>query len=148
MLKTQVRADMNLDQSLIALVEKKLALNSMNYSDTNYDTTEDELHEMEDAFLEKFGDMLEEALQDVHDEFCSDNDVLLPIAYLANRYVLTGTDAKGNPTYDVDFKDGVQVDVDEFPGKDSRLVVIPNPTRVVLTVNGISKETVWVAESR
>lgn len=147
MLTTQVRTDMNLDQSLEALVEKKMQLNSMKYNDANYDKVEDELHELEDDFIDEFGDLLEEALQDVHDEFCSDNDVLLPTAYLAQHYTRT-KDESGKNVYDVDFKDGVQVDVDEYPGKDSRLVLIPNPTRVVLTVNGISKEVVWKAETK
>ncbi|SFC29972.1 hypothetical protein SAMN05421780_104167 [Flexibacter flexilis DSM 6793] len=147
MLTTQVRTDMNLDQSLEALVEKKMQLNSMKYNDANYDKVEDELHELEDDFIDEFGDLLEEALQDVHDEFCSDNDVLLPTAYLAQRYTRT-KDANGKNVYEVDFKDGVQVDVDEYPGKDSRLVLVPNPTRVMLTVNGISKEVVWQAETK
>jgi hypothetical protein len=147
MLKTKIRTDLKLDQSLLELVEKKMKINGMNYNDADYDTLEDELHDMEDAFIEKYGALLEEVLQDVHDEFCSDNDVLLPTAYIANKYIKTGVDAQGKSTYDVDFKDGIQVDVDEFPGKDSRLVLMPNPTRILLTVNNISKEVVWTAES-
>ena len=34
-----------------------------------------------------YGDYIEEALRDVHDEFCPDSEVLLPIAYLANEYI-------------------------------------------------------------
>ena len=38
-----------------------------------------------DAFQDKFGEFLEEVLQDIHDEHCPDSDVLMPIAHLAKN---------------------------------------------------------------
>lgn len=136
----------SLDSALIALVEKKIQLSEMNYADEKYDEIEDELHEMEDDLLEKYGTYLEEALEDVHDEFCPDNDVLLPIAYLANTYTRTGQTRGGKPMYDVDYGDGVIVEVDDFPGKDARIVIVPNPTRIMLNVKGETKVVAWEAK--
>lgn len=42
---------------------------------------------MEDLFVEKYGKDLEIALEVVHEEYCSDSDVLLPIAYVAKKYI-------------------------------------------------------------
>jgi hypothetical protein len=52
-----------LNQALIALVEKKNELSALNYNDTTYDVVEEQLHEMEDAFIDKYGKDLEKALE-------------------------------------------------------------------------------------
>ena len=96
---------------------------------------------MEDDFQEKYGDYLEEALSIVHDEYCADNDVLLPIAYVANKYKVE------NGNFDFETDQGVLVDVDDFPGKSTRLVLIPSPTRIHLIVDSNTREEVWKAES-
>jgi hypothetical protein len=64
-----------LDEDLTALVKAKIALSKLTYADKDYDKIEEELHDMEDDFQENYGEYLEEALADVHDEFCPDNDV-------------------------------------------------------------------------
>jgi len=133
-----------LDKALIELVEKKMALKGLDYSDDKYDTLEEELHDLEDDFIEKYGDYLEEALHTVHDEFCPDNDVLLPIAYLANEYIKKDVD--GKVIYTTLTNQGVPVDVDDFPGKKTRLVLIPAPTRLVLILDSVNQQVVWKAE--
>ncbi len=132
-----------LDQAIVALVEKKNQLSALDYNDKTYDVVEEELHEMEDTFVEKYGDYLEEVLADVHDELCPDNDVLLPTAYLANRY--TKKEAAGGITY-LPADGGVIVDVDEYPNKLTRLVLVPTPTRLILQI-GKQQEEVWKAEA-
>ena len=84
---------LNEDFSLIA--DKINELDEMNYSDERYDDFEEQLHDMEDEFLEEFGQDLEEAIAEVHDEFCPDNDVLLPVAYFAKNYIRNQKDHKG-----------------------------------------------------
>jgi hypothetical protein len=132
-----------LNQALVALVEKKNELSALTYNDTSYDVIEEQLHEMEDAFIDKYGKDLEVALEEVHDEYCSDSDVLLPIAYVAKKYIKKATD--GNVVYDVNHKEGVWVEADKFPKKEARLVIVPNPARILLMVGPDYKQEVWRA---
>lgn len=95
---------------------------SIGYNDPKYDEVEEQLHDMEDSFLEEFGDFLEKVLLDVHDKHCSDSDVLLPIAYLG---------------------EGAQVDSDKYPDKETRLILEANPPRFILKVGKDNHEVVW-----
>ena len=97
----------------------------MDYSNPKYDDLEEALHDLEDAFQVKYGEYLEEALQDVHDELCPDNDVLMPIAYLGK---------------------GIFVEADKYPDKDTKLVLAANPPRIVLTIGKDKQEVVWSAK--
>ena len=114
-----------LDKALQEIVKKREALSKINYNDPTYDDLEEQLHDMEDDFQDNFGEYLEEALQGVHDEFCPDNDVLMPIGYLGQ---------------------GIIVEVDKMPGKDTRLVLAPNPVRIMLTVGKETQQVVWEAK--
>lgn len=134
----------SLDKALIALVEKKNQLNGLEYNDKNYDVVEEELHDMEDDFIETYGDYLEDVLANVHDDLCPDNDILLPTAYLANKYIRN--EANGKITYHP-ADGGVIVDVDEYPGKLTRLVLVPAPTRLILQIEKNGEEEVWNAEN-
>lgn len=132
-----------LDKALSQLVEKKIALSHLTYNDEQYDLIEEELHTMEDDLVETYGDHLEDMLADVHDELCPDNDVLLPIAYIANGY--EKVEQNGTTTYRAT-GGGVIVDVDEYPNQLTRLVLVPAPTRLVLQVGKKNEEVVWKAE--
>lgn len=132
-----------LDAALIDLAEKRIELNKLDYADDRYDTAEDALHEAEDAFLSQFGDYLEDVLDDVHERVCSGSDVLIPTAYLAKNYVRKGETLDGEPLYEVTSREGVLVEADGYPNKTTRLVLVPAPARLVLTVNGKAKEIVW-----
>lgn len=135
-----------MNTALNALVEKKNELAGLKYNDPRYDKAEEELHDLEDEFTSEYGDYLEDALHLVHDDIAPDNDVLLPIAYLADKYIKVGEKPDGTPIWDTDMQQGVLIDVDDYPGKPARLVLIPNPTRLVLIVSGVGKEEVWVAK--
>lgn len=135
-----------LDKALTALVEKKNELSTYKYNDIRYDETEEALHDLEDDLIEDYGDYLEDALHRVHDDIAPDNDVLLPIAYMADKYDKAGERPDGSIIWDVDMKQGVLVDVDDYAGKVARLVFIPNPVRLVLLVQGVGKEIVWTAK--
>ncbi len=132
----------NLNKELVQVVLKKNELNRLDYNDPEYDAVEEELHEMEDHFIENYGKFLEEVLKSVHEEFCPDNDVLLPIAYLANKYKVVQKE-DGKTEFEVALNEGVIVDVDNYSDKLTRLVLLPNPTRLLLQVNNSHYEEVW-----
>jgi hypothetical protein len=134
------------ENDLILLAEKRNELSRLSYSDTLYEDVEDMLHDMEDDFNEKYGNMIEEALYEIHDEYCPDNDVLLPTAYLAKKYLVSGTNA--NTEYDVTSKDGVIVDADDYPDQLVRMVLIPNPARIVMLIGNKERKEVWVAKNQ
>jgi hypothetical protein len=114
-----------LDKALQEIIAKRDELSKIDYNNPKYDDIEEHLHDLEDAFQVNYGEYLEEALQDVHDELCPDNDVLMPIAYLGK---------------------GIPVEADKFPGKDTKLVVAANPPRIVLTIGKDKQEVVWTAK--
>ncbi len=128
---------------LIDLAEKRIQLNQIDYADERYDEIEDELHVAEDAFLQEYGDYLEEILEDVHERVCSGTDVLIPTAYIAKNYIRKGETLDGDPLYEITTKEGVIVEADNYPDKTARLVLIPAPARLILTVGGKAKEVVW-----
>jgi len=131
-----------LDQSLVAIIKKKNELRQIGYQDPRYDDVEEELHQLEDQLMEQHGKEMEKVIQGVHDKICPDTDVLMPIAYLAKAYVPT-RDNKGNETYDVDLKEGVPVILDEYPDQLTRMVLLPNPPRLIVQVNREKRFLVW-----
>jgi hypothetical protein len=114
-----------LDKAIQEIIKKREELGKLNYNDPKYDDLEEELHDLEDDFQEEYGDYLEEALQDVHEKWCPETDVLLPIAYLGK---------------------GVPVEAEKYEGKDTKLILFPSPTRVVLLVGKDKQEVVWTAK--
>lgn len=136
----------NLNQALSVLVEKNNELNALDYNDDNYDRVEEELHDLEDDFLDTYGDFLDDVLRDVHDEYCPDSDVLLAIAYLAKKYQKVDKNEDGSDRYEVGPNEGVLVDADEYPNQVSKLVLIPGPTRLVLNIRNKDQKVVWTAK--
>ncbi len=126
-----------LNHDLITILEQKIVLNALDYNSQQYDEVEEKLHDMEDSLLEQYGDFLEGALHEVHDELCPDTEVLLPIAYLP-RFV-----TKNDSGFQISTKDGVFVEVDDYEGNDTKLILLPNPVRIELIVDSEVKETVW-----
>ena len=135
----------SLETTLTLIADKKNQLSTLPYNDENYDLLEEELHQLEDNFMQKYGTYLEEVLAYIHNELCPDTDVLLPIAYLAKKYVKKGINPDGTPFYDVTSNEGVIVDVDDYPADLTRLVLVPGPTRLVLQVGNRMQEQVWQA---
>ncbi|PZR31974.1 MAG: hypothetical protein DI538_20210 [Azospira oryzae] len=130
-----------LDKAIQEIALTRNELKKIDYNNPKYDDLEEKLHDLEDDFHMIFGDQLEEILQDIHDKFCPDSDVLYPIAYLAKSYdVNSKNEFTAAPT------EGVFVEVDNYPGKDSKLVIIPNPTRIVLNIGKDKQEVVWIAK--
>lgn len=134
-----------LNLALSGLVEKRNQLATIHYSDSKYDKIEEELHDMEDEFLDTFGEELEEILTDLHDRDFPESDVLSPIAYLAKKYVVKSTNSNGRVEYNIPAKDGVWVEAISMPNKNVRLVLLPNPPRLVLHFDNGQQKEVWNA---
>ncbi|PTX18486.1 hypothetical protein C8N40_106286 [Pontibacter mucosus] len=127
-----------LNESIVAILEKKQELRALDYNDARYDDIEEELHDLEDDFNEEYGEELEEVLEDVHGKIKSDADILLPTAYLASSL-------DGKELEDGDETEGVWVESDTFPGVEMRLVLVANPPRVLLILAD-QERVLWTAE--
>ncbi|QDH80105.1 hypothetical protein FKX85_14105 [Echinicola soli] len=136
--------DLNkLDKDLTAIVEKRIELSKLTYADEDYDDIEEAMHDLEDDFNEEYGDELEGELEKIYDKLDSDTDILLPSAYLANKYTPMLPDAKGVISYEVKGKEGVPIESEQFDGQDVRIIIIPNPTRFVMQINGVPMKDLW-----
>ena len=134
-----------LNDDLCELVSRRNLLAAIDYNDEAYDQVEEELHDFEDDFLADYGEDLEGVFQEVHDKHCPDNDVLLPIAYIAKKYI-EKTNEDGSMSYGVGPNEGVLVDLDAHPKNDVRLILVPSPPRIVMTIDNKNPEVVWEAK--
>jgi hypothetical protein len=132
-----------LDQQLTEIVQQRTQLSQLEYSDENYDDLEEQLHDLEDDFNEEYEEVLAPELEKIYAKIKSDTDVLLPTAYLANSYKEMQADAKGIVTYEVSGAQGVPVESDQLGKVDLRIVLVPNPARFVLLVNGNQLKELW-----
>jgi len=132
-----------LDQELTEIVHQRIQLSALEYSDENYDDLEEQLHDLEDDFNENYEEVLAPELEKIYTKLKSDTDVLLPTAYLANHYQEMLPDARGSITYEVSGEQGVPIESDELGKVDMRIVLIPNPVRFVLLVNGKQLKELW-----
>jgi len=130
-----------LDKALQEIAIKRNELSKIDYNNPKYDDLEEQLHDLEDDFQEEFGEYLEEVLQKVHDQISPDTDILFPIAYIAKSYVINKNE------FSVGGADGVFVEVDKFPGKETKLVIVPKPLRVILNVGPDKQQVVWTANA-
>src|ERR1700712_3064589 len=111
-----------LDKALQAIALKRTELSKIDYSSPKYDD-------------------LEKALQDVHDEYSPDTDVLYPIAYIAKAFSINEKNE-----FSAANTEGVYVEVDKLPNVDTRLVILPNPTRIVMNIGKEKQQLVWTAK--
>lgn len=132
----------NLDQAIVQISEKKRELFRNDLTENDLNLLKQEVDLLEQNFQYEYGALIEEALFNVHDEYCPDNEVLKPVAYLASRY----QDQQGSIQFDVESTEGVPVEADDFPGIKARLVLVPGPARLVLQgQDSPFKEIVWRA---
>lgn len=132
-----------LDKELTEIVEKKNQLSSMNYSDEKYDDLEEAIHDLEDDFNENYEGVLEKEFEKIYTRLKSDTDILLPTAYIANKYKPVLPDANGVVTYEVTGREGVPIESDQFDRQDVRLVLVPNPVRILMIINGKPQKDIW-----
>lgn len=134
---------MNLDklnQAFTRIVEKKLELSKLPVESEEYRILLTELNTLIRDFMSDYGSLIEEALFNVHDEYCPDCDIMRPLAYIASEYI------KKNDRMIAPQGEGIPVFCDDYPDLDARLVFEPNPMRLVLQgVNQPFREVVWQA---
>lgn len=135
-----------LNDDFAKIAECVIQLDSMDYSDEKYDDVEEELHDLEDAMMDEFGDYLEDAIQGVYENLCPDADVLLPTAYIAKHYIRKKKDNLGRHSYDVEFGEGIPIESEQFGDQEVYLSLVPGATRLVVTVGESAKQTVWMAK--
>ncbi|MDI1321271.1 MAG: hypothetical protein PSV36_00900 [Algoriphagus sp.] len=132
-----------LDKELTEIVEKKNQLSAMDYSDEKYDDLEEAIHDLEDDFNENYEGVLEKEFEKIYTRLKSDTDILLPTAYIANKYKPVLPDANGVVTYEVTGREGVPIESDQFDRQDVRLVLVPNPVRILMIINGKPLKDIW-----
>lgn len=137
-----------LNKDLETIVLKKNELNALTYDHADYDDIEEELHDMEDDFLDVYGDALEEVLEGVHGKIDADNDILLPIAYIGSYYKPSGKNADGTHKFEVAEGQGVLVESSKVKGGDLRLIFLPNPLQLLLVQGKDKKIVVWGEEGQ
>lgn len=130
-----------LDAALQDIAKRRVELSKIDYNNPKYDELEEQLHDLEDNLQEEYGDYLEGILQEVHDKHCPDNDVLYPIAYLAKTYQVSDKNE-----YSVAENEGVFVELDDQPGKNTKLVLVPNPPRIILNGGKEKQKVLWTAK--
>jgi len=130
-----------LDKALLEIVNRRMELAKIDYNNPKYDDLEEQLHTLEDNLQENYGEYLEGVLQEVHDKHCPDNDVLYPIAYLAKTYSVSDKNE-----YSVGESEGVFVELDDQPGKNTKLVILPNPLRIILNGGKEKQKVLWSAK--
>jgi hypothetical protein len=130
-----------LDKALQEIAKRRMELQKIDYNNPQYDDLEEQLHDMEDNLQDQYGEYLEGALQEVHDKYSPDTDVLYPIAYLAKTYTVNDKDE-----YAVAETEGVFTEIDGQPSKNTKLVIIPNPPRIVLNGGKEKQQVLWTAK--
>lgn len=130
-----------MNAAILAIAEKRSELRALNTSPEKYETLKAVLQQMEQAFMEQYGERFREILLEVHDEICPDIDLANPLQYIANNY------RKVSGYFDVDAEEGVAVAVDDYDGKAARLVVVPSPLRVMMCFDEYNKEQVWISQN-
>ncbi len=130
---------LELNKALIEILEKRTQLSKLQYSDNTYDDVEEQLHDLEDDFTDTYGDFMEKAITKVHREFCSESDVLLATSYLPKVVTKVGDE------YEFTANEGVLVEMDDLPALEARLLLLPNPPKMLLLTPGETME-VWKSE--
>ena len=130
-----------LDNALQEIVKRRIELAKIDYNNPKYDDLEEQLHDLEDNLQDHYGEYLEGALQEVHDKYSPDTDVLYPIAYLAKTYTVNDKNE-----YSVADNEGVFTEIEGQPSKNTKLVLIPNPPRIVLNGGKEKQQILWTAK--
>lgn len=128
-----------LNKAIIQILEKRTELSALAYSDESYDEVEEALHDMEDDFTDEYGDYLEKILKKVHQQFCSDSEVLLAVSYLPKKVKIVDEE------FEISAIEGVIVELDDDKTPEGRIILLPNPPQILLTTSK-KTETVWSIE--
>lgn len=134
-----------LNKALNDLIQKRTDLSKLGYDHPDYDQTEEALEEKEQDFLDVFGNYLEDALEKIHEELCPQTDILLPTAYIPRKYTTFTDPDLDIESFEVGNTDGAIVDLTDFPNLEARMLLLPNPVRIVV-VSAAGDQEVWRAK--
>ena len=128
------------NQDLHNLVEIKERAHQLMRVPDHKQLIEKLLARLDKSFDEKYSFSMENVMFEIYDELCPD-DKMRPIAeYIADQYI------KKPGGYDAPLNQGVVVHLDDFSFKEGRLLLLPDPARIVLQNEETShREVVWQA---
>ena len=99
-----------------------------------------EIQQLQNQLINEFGAYLEEAIFNVHDEYCPDDEMKSLLNYLPAYYY------QQKKFYQLPLDQGVLVEADDYPGQLVRLAIVPNPVRLVMKIQDTgAEEVLWVA---
>lgn len=105
-----------------------------------YDSIRRLFEKMSSYFNAKYGMTMEQIMFEIYDELCPDDEVKPINEYLASHY------QKNHEGYDAPLDEGVVVHLDDFNFKEGRLILLPNPARIVLQdPQSHHREVLWEA---
>jgi hypothetical protein len=133
-----------INKSLVAVAEQRNRCAAAQDAKQR-EALEKECRLLEDIFLQKHGDSLREIMLDVQDEYFSDSDMLPLMSYLADHYPVVGKNEWGHE-YTTSHLAGAALEIDDYPHKDTHMVIVPNPLRIVLNIDEYTSHLVWTAE--
>ncbi len=120
------------------LVEVKSQAASFKENNGEFKSIQKMFERMSRHFQEKYNLSMQDILFDIYDEYCPDDEIEPLKNYLAEHY-----QANENG-FDVPLDEGVLVHVDDFEFTEARLVLLPDPARIVLQHAGSShREVLW-----
>ncbi len=135
-----------LNQDLREIALKRNELNRLSYNSPEYDTVEEELHDLEDEFTIEHGDYLEDILTSIYRKIPSENEVMIPVAYIAKKYNIIPAEKAGRNQFEPPMNEGIVVDAAKPGAETFRLVICPDPLRFLLQKGKKERTEVWVDE--
>ncbi len=91
-------------------------------------------------FNEKYNLAMQNIMFEIYDELCPDDEVKPIGEYLADHYT------KSSGTYDAPLSEGVAVHLDDYSFTEGRLLLLPDPARIVLqNFETQHREILWQA---
>ena len=136
----------NLNKDLLEIALKRNELARLSYNSPEYDTVEEELHSLEDEFDDNYGKYLEKVLTDIYKKLSSPTEIMLPIAYIAKKYNILHEEGSRDSRFDPPMNEGIVIDTRDGGHEITRLVIAPNPTRMLMQKGEKERTEVWVDE--
>ncbi len=128
------------NQDLHDLVEIKTFETKLSQEPEHHSLALKVLDKKVDHFNEKYDFSMQNIMFEIYDELCPDDEIKPIKEYLASHYVLS------SGKFDAPLDEGVVVNLDDFSFKKGRLVLLPDPARIVLQNPETNhREIVWQA---
>lgn len=136
----------SLNKAVLSLIKKRQKLATLGYDNPDYDELEEALHEAEGIFQDGYGFELGKILKDIHEQYCTpETDVLDAVAYIPREYRVIRDEELDIEEAEVGDEDGILIDLIDFPNLEARLLLLPEPPRLVIFSSAGAQE-VWWAE--